>query len=70
MLIAYNTRDDPGLGASGGKDSDTATDNMIDEICYDYNHYKPCMYRRNARRDYLNLAKYKKRTVLKQVFEQ
>ncbi len=30
---------------------------MIDEICYNY--YKPRMYRRNARRDYLNLAKCK-----------
>ncbi len=38
---------------------------MIDEICYDYNYYKPRMYRENARRDYLNLAKCKKRTVKK-----
>ncbi len=35
---------------------------MIDEICYKYNYYKPRMYRRNARRDYLNLAKCKKCT--------
>ena len=32
---------------------------MIDEICYDYNYYRPRMYRENARRDYLNLAKCK-----------
>lgn len=35
---------------------------MIDEICYDHNYYKPRMYRENARKDYLNLAKCKKRT--------
>ena len=35
---------------------------LIDSICYDYNYYKPRMYRENARRDYLNLAKCKKRT--------
>ena len=38
---------------------------MIDEICYDYNYYRPRMYRENARRDYLNLAKCKKRTAKK-----
>ena len=35
---------------------------MIDIICYEQNYYKPRMYRRNARKDYLNLAKCKKRT--------
>ena len=38
---------------------------LIDSICCDYNHYKPRMYRENARRDYLNLAKCKKRTAKK-----
>ena len=38
---------------------------LIDSICYDYNYYKPRMYRENARRDYLNLAKCKKRTAKK-----
>ncbi len=38
---------------------------MIDEVCYDYNYYKSCMYRRDARRDYLNLARCKKRTAKK-----
>ena len=38
---------------------------LIDNICYDYNYYKPRMYRENARRDYLNLAKCKKRTAKK-----
>ncbi len=38
---------------------------MIDEICYDYNYYKPRMYRGNARRNYLNLARCKKRTAKK-----
>lgn len=35
---------------------------ILDEICYEYNYYKPRMYRQKARRDYLNLAKCKKRT--------
>lgn len=38
---------------------------MIDTICYEYNYYKPRMYRQKARRDYLDLAKCKKRTVKK-----
>ena len=38
---------------------------LIDRICCDYNYYKPRMYRENARRDYLNLARCKKRTVKK-----
>ncbi len=38
---------------------------MIDGICYEYNYYKPRMYRRNARRDYLNLVRCKKRTAKK-----
>ena len=40
-------------------------ESLIDRICYDYSYYKPRMYRRNARRDYLNLAKCKKRTTKK-----
>lgn len=38
---------------------------MIDTICYEYNYYKPRMYRQKTRRDYLDLAKCKKRTVKK-----
>lgn len=37
-------------------------ESIIDEICYTYNFYTPRMYRENARKDYLNLAKCKKRT--------
>lgn len=35
---------------------------MIDRICYEYNQEKPRTYRRNARKDYLALAKQRKRT--------
>lgn len=35
---------------------------ILDKICYEYNYYKPGMYRQKARQDYLNLAKCKKRT--------
>lgn len=35
---------------------------LIDIICYEQNYLKPRMYRQNARKDYLNLAKCKKRT--------
>ena len=35
---------------------------IIDTICYEYNEPKPRTYRQNARRDYLALAKKKKRT--------
>lgn len=38
---------------------------MIDRICYDYNYHKPRMYRQKARKDYLNLARCKKRTAKK-----
>ena len=38
---------------------------MIDQICYDYNYYRPRMYREKARKDYLNLARCKKRTAKK-----
>lgn len=38
---------------------------MIDRICYDYNYYKPRMYREEARKDYLNFARCKKRTAKK-----
>lgn len=37
-------------------------ENIIDSICYEYNYYKPRMYRDNARKDYLSLAKCRKRT--------
>lgn len=38
---------------------------LIDDICNGFNYYKPRMYRRNARKDYLSLAKCKKRTAKK-----
>ena len=38
---------------------------IIDRTCYEYNYEKPRLYRRNARKDYLNLAKCKKRTTKK-----
>lgn len=38
---------------------------LIDDICYRFNYYKPRMYRQNARKDYLSLAKCKKRTAKK-----
>ena len=34
---------------------------IIDRICKDYSYYKPRMYRKNARKDYLALAKCRKR---------
>ena len=38
---------------------------MIDELCCDYGYYRLRTYRENIRRDYLNLAKCKKRTAKK-----
>ena len=35
---------------------------IIDTICYEYNEYRPRTYRVNARKDYLSLAKSRKRT--------
>lgn len=35
---------------------------IIDTICYEYNEPKPRTYRQNARKDYLSLAKSKRRT--------
>lgn len=35
---------------------------LIDTICYEYNEVKPRTYRRNARKDYLALAKQRRRT--------
>lgn len=40
-------------------------EDMVDCLCAKYNKSTPRMYRRNARRDYLNLAKAKKRTTKK-----
>lgn len=34
---------------------------LIDNICLEYNFYKPRMYRKKARKDYLSLAKRRKR---------
>lgn len=38
---------------------------IIDTVCYEYNYYKPRMYRQNARNDYLALAKCRKRSAKK-----
>ena len=38
---------------------------LIDDICCRFNYCKPRMYRQNARKDYLSLAKCKKRTAKK-----
>ncbi len=38
---------------------------LIDRICRDYKHHTPRMYRQNARKDYLALAKCKKRPAKK-----
>ena len=35
---------------------------IIDTVCYEYNEAKPRTYRKNARKDYLALAKRRKRT--------
>lgn len=35
---------------------------IIDKICYEWGYYTPRMYRENARKDYLSLAKCKKRS--------
>ena len=35
---------------------------LIDTICYEYNESKPRTYRQNARKDYLSLAKRRKRS--------
>lgn len=37
-------------------------ESLIDDICFRFNYYKPRMYRKNARKDCLSLAKCKKRT--------
>ena len=38
---------------------------LIDDICCRFNYYRSRMYRQNARKDYLSLAKWKKRTAKK-----
>ena len=38
---------------------------IIDDVCDRFYYYKPRMYRKHARKDYLNLAKCKKRTAKK-----
>ena len=40
-------------------------ENIIDTICHEYDEPTPRMYRRNARKDFLNFAKCKKRTAKK-----
>ena len=41
------------------------SEGFIDQICHDYGFKKPRMYRKNARKDYLALAKCKKRPAKK-----
>ena len=45
---------------------------IVDDLCRRFDYYIPWMYRRNARKDYLNLAKCKKRTSkkIRKVYEQ
>ena len=38
---------------------------IIDDVCDRFYYYKPRIYRNNVRKDYLNLAKCKKRTAKK-----
>lgn len=40
-------------------------ESLIDDICFRFHYYKPRMYRQNARKDYLGLAKCRKRTAKK-----
>lgn len=40
-------------------------ESLIDDICFRFHYYKPRMYRQNARKDYLSLAKCRKRTAKK-----
>ena len=40
-------------------------ESLIDDICSRFNYYKPRMYRKNARKDCLSLAKCRKRTAKK-----
>ena len=40
-------------------------ENIICSICYVHNLYRPRMYRRNARKDYLNFARSRKKTLKK-----
>lgn len=40
-------------------------ESLIDDICFRFHYYKPRIYRQNARKDYLSLAKCRKRTAKK-----
>ncbi len=40
-------------------------ESLIDDMCFRFHYYKPRMYRQNARKDYLSLAKCRKRTAKK-----
>lgn len=40
-------------------------ESLIDDICFKFHYYKPRMYRQKARKDYLSLAKCRKRTAKK-----
>ena len=40
-------------------------ESLIDDICSRFNYYRPRMYRKNAGKDYLSLAKCRKRTAKK-----
>lgn len=37
-------------------------ESILDTVCYEYNYRRPRMYRQNARKDYLSLAKCRKRS--------
>ena len=64
MIAAYNSSDDSSDDDSndGSNSADDTSNAMIDQICYEYNFYKPRMYREKAREAYLALAKCRKRT--------
>ena len=59
---ADNTNNENDAEASEPENEGTLIQAMIDQICYDYNFYKPRMYREKAREAYLALAKCRKRT--------
>lgn len=40
-------------------------ESLIDDICFRFHCYKPRIYRQNARKDHLSLAKCRKRTAKK-----
>ena len=61
MIVKHNDNQDVNLLNEARENLEA----IIDRTCYEYNYEKPRLYRRNARKDYLNLAKCKKRTTKK-----